>query len=320
METRNQLKSFFTDHWKYMAVSAACKLDVFDHLADQPLTSTELAAKTGYHETNLGLLLQGLTSFDFLIRNDQKFGLSELSEFLTNNHPESLKYAAMNWSGEHLTAWQQLDYTVRTGGSSFENLFGIPYFQYLSQNPDKESDYQDAIGEYARDDYRNLPDLVDFGIHQTLMDVGGGSGMALGFIKDTYPKTECILFDLEGVVQKCSHPGIVRIAGDFFTEIPTIGADGILLCRVLHDWNDEKARIILSNCLEAMKPGGILYVVENGDPDPDVNLSLLSLNMAVMCQSRERSQADIKSIKYFQINYKAISPIHFRLGIGSSGF
>ena len=33
MEIKNQLKSFFTEHWKYMAVSTACKLNLFDSLS-----------------------------------------------------------------------------------------------------------------------------------------------------------------------------------------------------------------------------------------------------------------------------------------------
>jgi len=27
---RNELKGFFTEYWKYMAVHTACKLDIFD--------------------------------------------------------------------------------------------------------------------------------------------------------------------------------------------------------------------------------------------------------------------------------------------------
>jgi C-methyltransferase len=289
METRDRLKSFFTDHWKYMAVSAACKLDLFDYFIGTPLSATELASKTGWDESKVEILLSALSSFDFLTKNDEKFGLSDVSEFLTTDHPESLKYAAMNWSGEHLTAWQQLDYTIRSGKSSFEHIFGRPFFQSLSENPLKEKEYQFAMKEYAHDDYKRLPELIDFGLHKRIMDVGGGSGIALQFIKDRFPKAECVLFDLEGVTKCCSYQSIVAISGDFFSEIPK-GADALILSRVLHDWNDEKAAGILSNCWNAMASNATLYVIENGDPDPDIDLSLLSLNMAVMCQSKERTQ------------------------------
>jgi hypothetical protein len=291
METRDQLKSFFTDHWKYMAVSAACKLNLFDNLIATPLSSAELARKTGWNEAKLEILQTALLSFGFLTKNGEKFELSNLSEFLTTGHPESLKYAAMNWSDEHLTAWQQLDYTVRSGESSFEHIFGRPYFQYLSQNPLKEKEYQLAMKEYAQDDYKRLPDLINFGIHQRIMDVGGGSGVALHYIKDRFPNTESVLLDLEGVAKNCSYPGIDAIPGNFFLDIPK-GSDALILSRVLHDWNDEMATRILLNCWKAMASDATLYVIENGDPDPEINLSLLSLNMAVMCQSKERTSQE----------------------------
>jgi hypothetical protein len=192
-----------------------------------------------------------------------------------------------------------LDYTIRTGESSFEYIFGKPFFQYLSENPLKEKEYQLAMQEYAHDDYINLPDVIDFGIHKQIMDVGGGSGSMLYYIKERFPNTDCVLFDLEGVTKNCSYPGIVAIPGDFFTDIPQ-GSDALILSRVLHDWNDEMATRILCNCWNAMASYTTLYVIENGDSDPEINLSLLSLNMAVMCQSKERSQWE-----YIQLCSKA---------------
>jgi hypothetical protein len=46
-----------------------------------------------------------------------------LSEFLTENNPESLKYACLNWSDEHSIAWQHLDFSIKTGKSSFEEIY-----------------------------------------------------------------------------------------------------------------------------------------------------------------------------------------------------
>jgi hypothetical protein len=291
MDVRSQLKSFFTEHWKYLAVSAACRLNLFDILKDEPGSLQALVLNTGYSRSNLGHLLQALCSIGFLENRDGVFDLTDLSTFLTEDQPGSLKYASMNWSSEHLIAWQNLDYTVRTGESSFEYVFGQPYFEYLARHPEKEKSYQRAMQEYAFDDYALLPTCVDFGIHKKLIDVGGGTGVALGFIKDHFPHVECILVDLEGVVEHCSHPGLHLFPGDFFTSIPK-GADGLLLSRVLHDWEDEKALLILRNSWDAISSGSVLYIIENCGVVEQMDLSLLSLNMAVMCQSMERTLAE----------------------------
>ena len=57
----------------------------------------------------------------------------------------------------------------------------------------------------------------------------------------------------------------------------------------MHDWNKEKANIIINNCFEALPNNGALYIIENCSDNIKVDLSLLSLNMTAMCESYERS-------------------------------
>ena len=61
METKNQLKSFFTEHWKYMAVSTACKLNLFDNLQEAK-TAKQLATEISLNEEKLLLFLYEITT------------------------------------------------------------------------------------------------------------------------------------------------------------------------------------------------------------------------------------------------------------------
>lgn len=45
---KNELKSMFTEHWKYLAVSAACKLNLFDKIYEGQNTLEKLASKNNY--------------------------------------------------------------------------------------------------------------------------------------------------------------------------------------------------------------------------------------------------------------------------------
>lgn len=294
METKNWLKSFFTEHWKYLAVSTACRLNLFDHL-QEPKSAQDLAQKLALNEEKLALLLNALLHTGFLQKKGNYFQVNALSEMLTENSPESLKYACLNWSGEHLTAWQHLDFSIKTGKSSFEQIYGKPFFDYLNDHPEKLHAYHKAMYEYAKDDYKNLPNLIDFSKHKTVMDVGGGYGAIVENIKAKYPYVECILFELEKVVQNVNIPFIRKLGGSFFDEIPRL-ADAIILSRVLHDWNDKKAHIILENCYNALPLGGTLYVIENCADKITVDLSLFSLNMTAICESYERT-----SIQYISL-------------------
>ncbi|OAV67222.1 hypothetical protein Barb6XT_01557 [Bacteroidales bacterium Barb6XT] len=90
----------FTEYWKYLTVNAACRLGLFDALKI-PMTAKELGGQLNLNERNLTILLKALCSIDFLKYDDSKFSLNEKSTLLTENNPESLKYACMNWAGEH---------------------------------------------------------------------------------------------------------------------------------------------------------------------------------------------------------------------------
>lgn len=294
METKNQLKSFFTDHWKYMAVSTACKLNLFDHLHEQK-SAKQLASELSLNEDKLLLLLNALKNADFLSKNNDCFIVNSLSEFFTENHPESLKYACLNWSAEHLTAWQNLDFSIKTGKSSFEKIYGLPFFDYLNENPEKLHAYHKAMYQYAKDDYKYLADVIDFNKHKSIMDVGGGYGAVLENIKAKNPNVECILFDLEKVVEKVNIQNISKISGSFFDKIPH-QSEAIILSRVLHDWNNEKANFILKNCFNALPDNGTLYVIENCSDQIAIDLSLLSLNMTAICESYERTSLQYKKL------------------------
>lgn len=291
---KDKLKSFFTEHWKYMAVITACKLNLFDHLQNSK-TAKQLGIELSLNEDKLFLLLNALNNANFLDKEGDFFQNNSLSELLTESNPDSLKYACLNWGAEHLTAWQNLDFSIRTGKSSFEETYKKPFFEFLNDNPEKLYAYHKAMYQYAKDDYKTLPDIIDFSKHKSVMDVGGGYGAVLENIKAKYPNVECILFDLPKVIEKVTIQNIRKLDGSFFEKIPS-QSEAVILSRVLHDWDDEKANTILKNCFETLPNNGALYVIENCSDKIKIDLSLLSLNMTAMCESYERTSTQYISL------------------------
>ncbi len=103
------------------------------------------------------------------------------------------------------------------------------------------------------------------------------------------------MFDKQEVIGKSKLFDSLKIAGDFFCEIPDF-AQTIILSRVLHDWDDEHCNIILKNVNIALPKNGLLYVIENLTDKVDDNFSLLSLNMALITSSFERTEEQYKKI------------------------
>jgi C-methyltransferase len=270
------------------------KLNLFDHLLEEK-TAKHLADELSLNEGKLLLLLNALHNANFLDKNVELFKVNSLSEFLTENNPESLKYACLNWSAEHLNAWQNLDFSIKTGNSSFEEIYKKPFFDYLNDNAEKLHAYHKAMYQYAKDDYKALSDVIDFSKHKSVMDVGGGYGAVLENIKKKNPNLDCILFDLPKVIDKVTVPNIKKISGSFFDKIPN-QSEAIILSRILHDWNNEKATNILNNCIKALPNNGTLYIIENCTDKIKIDLSLLSLNMTAICNSFERTTQEYISL------------------------
>ena len=68
---KSKLKSFFTEHWTYMAVNTACKLNLFDNLLEEKTAkqlATELSLKEDKPNTkNFGLLWSYLKPYKKLV-------------------------------------------------------------------------------------------------------------------------------------------------------------------------------------------------------------------------------------------------------------
>jgi hypothetical protein len=73
----------------------------------------------------------------------------------------------------------------------------------------------------------------------------------------------------------------------FFEPLPA-GAGGYILSRVIHDWDDDHARRILSNCAHAARPNGKVLVIEETEDAESVSTEM-DLRMLAYVNGRERS-------------------------------
>lgn len=291
MPATDELKAVFTQYWQFMALRGACRLGLFDAIAQQPgMGISEMSDRLNLHEANLRLLLLALADFGALqIGENSGCHLTEKGRLLTDGNPQSLKNACLLWGEEHLDAWRHLPESVRTGRPAFDLAFGGGFFEYLSARPGALENYHLALSEYARNDYADLPHKVDFSKHPAVADVGGGYGTVARLLAERFPKNKFIVFDRPEVVagkEKTAPPNLQFIGGDFFQPLP-FAADAIVLARVLHDWPDEAAHYILENCHRSLAADGRLYILEilrEKTPTP-----ALDLHMALICGSRERN-------------------------------
>ncbi len=288
------LKSFFTAHWEYLAVKTACEANLFDLIIEGFDSLEKIVEKQKLDRDFLNYLLQALDYLDFIEYKDV-LKLKEKGHILTENHPKSLKYSCILWAEEHLCAWQNLSFSLKIGKPYFEMQGEDDYFSFIENNPNELKIYHKAMYEYARDDYETLPKIIDFSVHKSILDIGGGLGALLEHILKKTPNVKCYLFDKEEVIGLCKNNSFEKITGNFFYKIPKI-ADAIILSRVIHDWDDEQALIILKNCFDALPENGTLYLIENYIDTNNKSFALLNLNMKLLTYGKERKLSEYQKL------------------------
>jgi O-methyltransferase domain/Dimerisation domain len=303
---QDRMAGMITGYWVSQMVHVAARLGLADLLAGGPRTADELAQATGTHARSLYRLLRALASVGVFSEGEsQQFTQTPLSECLRRDVPGSQWAMAVMMGDEHYHAWGDLLESVRTGQTAFDRLYGQPIFDYLGEHPEQAQVFDAAMTSIHGRETQAMLDAYDLsGVH-VLADVGGGNGSNLIGILGRYPEMRGVLFDLPHVVvravanlEQAGLSGLCEVVGgDFFASIP-VEADAYFLRHILHDWDDERAGLILRNLRTSMPQGARLLVVEHVLPPGDEPSfgKLLDLNMLLLPGGVERTEDEFRRL------------------------
>ncbi len=300
------LLQMLTGYWITQVIYVAAKLGIADLLERGPRTSDELAMSTGTHAPSLYRLLRALANLEVLEEDETGyFRLTPIGQYLVSSTPGSQRARAIMSGEEMYRAWGDLLYSVQTGETAFDHVFGVPFFQYLAQNDAAATIFNQIMaGSQAA---AAIIAAYDFSWAKTIVDVGGGDGTLIASILNAYPQTRGILLDTPQVAESARTRLVEAslaercdvVAGDFFEAVPS-GGDVYLLSWIIHDWDDERSIAILKNCHRAMGPDGRLLLLEQVVPGPnEPSMSkLYDLHMLVLASGggRERTEAQYRTL------------------------
>jgi hypothetical protein len=285
------------------AISLVAELGIADLLKDGAKSAKELAIATDSHARSLYRLLRVCASVGVFSENENnQFSNTVLSDLLRSDSPESLKdFSIMIGDNTQFKTWGRFDYAVKTGQPAFDEVFGMPYFDFIGINPKEAKTFNDAMTGMSIGSSMAVLQSYDFSGIKILVDVGGGHGFLLASILNKYPDMQGINFDVPALkadaealfaqhgVSNRSHYD----SGDFFQTVTT-GGDAYIMKHIIHDWNDEQCVAILSNCRKGIKKGGKVLLVEMVLPDgnePSMG-KLLDLQMLSVLPGCERTRAE----------------------------
>jgi hypothetical protein len=288
-------------------VYVAAKLGIPDLLKDNPRTSEELARLTNTDPSVLYRVMRALSSLGLFVQEaPHRFCIAELAMPLLSDAPGTIRPVAIlrgeesNWK-----PWAELLYALKTGENAFTHVFGTNLFDYYNANPDAAASFNETMSISTNQTVNTLFEYFDFSSSRKFVDLGGGHGHLIAALLNRYPSATGIVFDMPYVVDDARRyiesAGLAArcqvVGGNFFESIPQ-GADTYILRHIVHDWNDERAGILLRNCRSSMGDTGKVLLLERVVPFKG-GRSVKINDVHMMLQTpggRERTEAEFQEL------------------------
>lgn len=289
-----------------MAIRVAAALRIADHIAAGVRTSVELAREARVDADALERLMRHLASMGVLERDGAGgYSLSTTGEALRGDHPSGARPALDIEAavGRAELAFADLLHSVRTGEPAFPVRFGRSFWDDMSADPERAASYASQMGSDVGTWAPSIVGAYEWGALGHVVDVGGGDGTLLISLLRAFPRLRGTVVDLPEPARAAGSAlaaaGLADrsevVSGSFFDPLPA-GAGGYVLCAILHDWNDEAARLILGRCAEAAGHDGSVFVIEKVGPDGESVRTAMDLRVLVYFGGRERGVGEVSAL------------------------
>lgn len=288
------------------ALGVAARLGIADLLRDGPRSSADLAEATSSHESSLFRILRSLAAAGiFREAGPQTFVNTPASEMLLSDVPNSMRNCAIFMAEPwHTEVWANMPHSVRTGETVWNKTHGADVFDWFGANPEAAEVFNNTMTEMSAGTASEVVEAYDFTGIGTLADIAGGHGYILSQILNANSEMQGILFDLPQVIDGSAPllqkhgvaDRVEKTTGDFFKAVPA--ADAYIMKHIIHDWDDEKATLILRNIHAAMNGSGKVLLVETVIPegnDPHWG-KLIDLEMLTSTGGLERTEEEYRDL------------------------
>jgi SAM-dependent methyltransferase len=288
-----------------LLTAAVAHLGLFQRLADEPLSFDTLREQLGLSERAAVVLFTAIRAMKLLeadgagrlrLTNLAREHLLPGGEFFVGDY---LGLAAQSPGVLEMVARLRTNQLARAEASDAGAAF--IFREGLDSAMEQENSARRltlALAGRAKNVAPVLAEKVAFGT-ETLLDVGGGTGIYAIACLRRHPQLRAVVFDrpevLKVAAEFAAEYGVAdRLEchpGDMFADpLPT--ADVVLLSNVLHDWDVHECRQLVSRCAASLRPGGRLLVHDvflNDELDGPLSIALYSASLFSLTEGRAYS-------------------------------
>jgi acetylserotonin N-methyltransferase len=228
-------------------------------------------------------------------------------EYLRRSSPRTLSGYIRYSNNALYPLWEHLEDAVREGTHRWEQSFGPQggtagaLFSHFFKTESAKRDFLMGMHGFGILSSPKVAAAFDLSRFSRMVDLGGATGHLALAAKDRYPELRVALFDLPEVIEfarSISPDHLDFVAGDFFND-PLPPADLYAIGRILHDWSEDKIRLLLGRIHAALPADGALLIAErliDEDRRGPVGAHMQSLNMLVCTEGRERTLGEYTAL------------------------
>ena len=290
-------------------LNVAVKLRIPDLISQGFADLESLALEAGAQQEPLFRILRVLEMKEIVSRHaNRHYQLTAAGQLLRRDVAGSLA-AAIEWISDplHLTLYSDLRTSVETGETTFDSIYGIPFFDWSSkpENADEAAVFNNAMTSISEMCIPAFLEAYPFGLFQRIVDVGGGRGAVLRSILKQHSEAYGTIAEMSSLIPAAksaiAQDGLSSrceaVACNFFESVPA-GGNLYFMKHIIHDWADDRAIKLLRNIRSVIPENGTLLLAEAVlDDTPAPNLGkLLDIEMIAFVGGKERTAEQFRQL------------------------
>lgn len=278
--------------WAAKVLLAAVKMGLFTELAKGPLAAEALRQRLGLHPRSHLDFFDALVSMQFLERENGVYRNSAETDWFLDRNKPSYMGGLFEMSEDRLYgAWGNFCEALKTGLPQNDSQGGEELFKVLYSTPERLKSFLQAMTGLSLETGRAIARHFPFEKYRVFFDVGAAQGGVPVEIALAHPHLSGGGFDLppvqpifeEYVRAKSLQDRLRFIPGNFMEDSLPEG-DVLIMGHILHDWNLEEKKMLLSKAFNALPRGGAVIIHEaliDDDRRQNTFGLLMSLNMLI---------------------------------------
>ena len=250
-------------------------------------TAANVAQRMGTDERGVRLLLDACVAIGLMEKQEDVYANPPATRMtLVSGAPHDLT-RAIRYNRDVYPAWGRAGELVRTG-----KPVESPEI-HLGEDKARTRRFVMSMHGRAMGIGRDVIPMLDLTACRAVLDLAGGPGTYAVMMAQANPKLTCVTVDLPGVSAVAAElvgasdvaSRVTCRAGDYHTDTYEAEAyDAVTIFGALHQESPTQIRDILARAYSALKPGGLIYILDmmtDATHTAPTFSALFALNMAL---------------------------------------